>query len=797
MSDVPPPGAAPGAGGSDGPGGGHNWLPKYMQRSRTPGPAANADDNEDGEVPRPLLQIPPSPKYNRVFKLKTSKLGAGSGRSVSDGVLTRKTATNDGGDDLLTPPTPTSAAKRLRDKEREKEWERLEAQWEKEQYEQRYQHRFSSSADRSSDNSGYTASASSQARAGITISSLLSLAQRGKGSTPLVAPLVPSGVDPRTPADNAWRIHEIASGPGILGGPSPVGQDRFPKAQPRTSAAEPWHNPNLLQQIETLQCAMMKKKDPMEQIPAVYNSCVLVMIEAYGKMMTRCKTFDSQIAEMNQAREKEVKEMEQTRIKELEQFQGLSEEWIQRENNYKAEIKRLELVLAKESKDGVASVAVARSSSLVDRLGTKRFQARLRRMSGSNQEGMDDETVKEEPESLDAPRTTTYYRTLADIPQCFDADKDAQMSRVVEKREKEDKQRRELEAFMEPRVGVRNTYKDATGYQKQISSRHAGQQVTKVEQDKLREAQTLGPIPELKGLADAALNDIDDGLTVGREGNRSDTTVTTGSKQAAKYEPISGLSAIRREAAGIKGYNEEPTQSGHGRGRRYSFSRGDDDVLPVTSALTASFKEAEPRRAAGVPTSTPSMAGLEDTFGKDAGCKLTGLPLSTSTDSTGSVVWLGGSGTLGAGNPDHQSGYTNSPSRGAKDGSHKANVSASVFTTEQARGRPQDPEPFGSVVYSPMRLTETLGARYARDGAVSSSVAYPSVSAMAASNPDTCQDIESSVRGINVASPPPAFAPASTTTPSGALSGLSPSRVTAKTSKTASGKAVTEDGDRS
>jgi hypothetical protein len=67
----------------------------------------------------------------------------------------------------------------------------------------------------------------------------------------------------------------------------------------------------------------------------------------------------------------------------------MTEEWMEKGEAYAAEIKRLELALAKESKDGVACVAVMRHGSLVDRAGSKRFQARLKRISNSqDEEGM-------------------------------------------------------------------------------------------------------------------------------------------------------------------------------------------------------------------------------------------------------------------------------------------------------------------------------------------------------------------------------------------------------------------------
>lgn len=107
-----------------------------------------------------------------------------------------------------------------------------------------------------------------------------------------------------------------------------------------------------------------------------YNSHVLVLLEGFGHLVEQLNKTQEELAELKNLRKKEV-----------EQFRGISEEWIQRENGYKAEIKRLELVLAKESKNGVASVALARHDSLINRSGTKRFQARLKRLSSSQDAG--------------------------------------------------------------------------------------------------------------------------------------------------------------------------------------------------------------------------------------------------------------------------------------------------------------------------------------------------------------------------------------------------------------------------
>ena len=108
-----------------------------------------------------------------------------------------------------------------------------------------------------------------------------------------------------------------------------------------------------------------------------YNSCVLALIEGFYRLTRKMKEAEDQLAELKDLRERE-----------LEQFRGMTEEWMEAGEAYRAEIKRLELALAKESKDGMVSVALARHGSLVDRAGSKRFQAKLKRLSGSDDQGM-------------------------------------------------------------------------------------------------------------------------------------------------------------------------------------------------------------------------------------------------------------------------------------------------------------------------------------------------------------------------------------------------------------------------
>ena len=100
------------------------------------------------------------------------------------------------------------------------------------------------------------------------------------------------------------------------------------------------------------------------------------MSEGIGKMTRHLKK-----------KEEELQELKSVREKELEEFRGISEEWIKREKDYKAEIKRLELILARESSEGVASVALVRHESLVNRSDSRKFQAKVNRLSNSRDQG--------------------------------------------------------------------------------------------------------------------------------------------------------------------------------------------------------------------------------------------------------------------------------------------------------------------------------------------------------------------------------------------------------------------------
>ena len=101
----------------------------------------------------------------------------------------------------------------------------------------------------------------------------------------------------------------------------------------------------------------------MECLPKEYNADLLMVLEGLQHLLEHVP-----------ATQKLADEQKDLREKELEQFRDVSEEWIQKEAQYRAEIKRLELILAKESQDGMACVAVTRQGSLIDRAASKRLR---------------------------------------------------------------------------------------------------------------------------------------------------------------------------------------------------------------------------------------------------------------------------------------------------------------------------------------------------------------------------------------------------------------------------------------
>ncbi|OTB14063.1 hypothetical protein K445DRAFT_24204 [Daldinia sp. EC12] len=132
-----------------------------------------------------------------------------------------------------------------------------------------------------------------------------------------------------------------------------------------------WYNPSLDQMVEALQVVLMTQ-GTLQPIPIEYNSYILHLIEGFANVQDRIQSADSAYAEARHSLEHH-----------LEHFKSVADEWLEREGQYKAEIKRLEVLLSRTSSDGLEAVTLARTNSIVDRSGpeAKQFVSRLKRLS--------------------------------------------------------------------------------------------------------------------------------------------------------------------------------------------------------------------------------------------------------------------------------------------------------------------------------------------------------------------------------------------------------------------------------
>ncbi|KAI1487534.1 hypothetical protein F5X96DRAFT_143615 [Biscogniauxia mediterranea] len=137
-----------------------------------------------------------------------------------------------------------------------------------------------------------------------------------------------------------------------------------------------WYNPSLEQMVETLQVAIMSK-GVLSPIPVEYNTYVLHLIEGFAGSREKIRAVDTAYAGVKQSLEQN-----------LEEFKSLVDDWLARERQYKAEIKRLEVLLSRTSREGLEAVALARTHSIVDRSGpeAKEFISRLTRLSSHHRE---------------------------------------------------------------------------------------------------------------------------------------------------------------------------------------------------------------------------------------------------------------------------------------------------------------------------------------------------------------------------------------------------------------------------
>lgn len=127
-----------------------------------------------------------------------------------------------------------------------------------------------------------------------------------------------------------------------------------PIFHPRELDRVVWHNPSSHQMAETLKVVMMTQGS-FEAIPVQYNSCILHILEAYHDMRLEMIAKDRE-------HEEDVKKLSDAIIT----FETEESNWLDKEEIYKAEIRRLEIMLATGER-GLDMVTSARSKSALNR----------------------------------------------------------------------------------------------------------------------------------------------------------------------------------------------------------------------------------------------------------------------------------------------------------------------------------------------------------------------------------------------------------------------------------------------
>jgi hypothetical protein len=122
---------------------------------------------------------------------------------------------------------------------------------------------------------------------------------------------------------------------------------------PSWAVEDTFPNPSAEQLTDAVTCRLMSQ--PYDSLPAGYNGTLLQILEAYRDLSDERDRLESRITEEVESRLAERSATQQAEIL-----------WEDERRTFKAEVKRLELVIAK-GKRGVAEVALVRQDSLIRR----------------------------------------------------------------------------------------------------------------------------------------------------------------------------------------------------------------------------------------------------------------------------------------------------------------------------------------------------------------------------------------------------------------------------------------------
>lgn len=205
------------------------------------------------------------------------------------------------------------------------------------------------------------------------ISSLIGLGSLAKAQSPTFPPypeLVMERSESIRPGAAGHHITSVDGGGPIGDWQAPPKEERdFPKYKASRCT---WENPSLKQMVETVSCTMMKNGSSAP-IPRHLNGWIAGMLEEVSHQTRELDSLRVETAELKATRQQEVIE-----------FSKVTEEWAQREKDFKAEINRLEHIIS-DTQQGAESVMLARAGSVVNRNNGRAFRAKLNRLSRSDE----------------------------------------------------------------------------------------------------------------------------------------------------------------------------------------------------------------------------------------------------------------------------------------------------------------------------------------------------------------------------------------------------------------------------
>ncbi|KAL0933029.1 uncharacterized protein CTRU02_211992 [Colletotrichum truncatum] len=180
------------------------------------------------------------------------------------------------------------------------------------------------------------------------------------------------------------------------------------------------HPARLNHMVNTLHNIMMTKPT-LAPVPIEHNSCILHLLEGYWNLQEQLKKTNQALAAEKKTNERILKE-----------FSRMTSEWDNKEADFLAEIKRIELVLASVAPDGVGAVVLARSGSVLDRGSrtSKLLQGKVEKIHQMNpKKDTNRSNTLMDPSTTAAPKSPRRtHTTLLSMRPNLDGNADVKLS---------------------------------------------------------------------------------------------------------------------------------------------------------------------------------------------------------------------------------------------------------------------------------------------------------------------------------------------------------------------------------